>query len=304
MYTIKELKDLAEETMIVYKIINLVNGKIYIGQTTRTFNLRYSGAGVGAERVKRYYETHGSAKNEHLYNSFIKYGTDKFKVEIVAKCETEEELNKKEKELIALYNSNDYKKGYNIEEGGDNKRRSLEWRVNRILKGSDVDYFINLVKNNYIEKDDMFDLLNSPVVYIKKNGGNKQYYYYSNIRLCCLENGLSVEDGFCIAMRKRDGSRKNKNIYHHVHITKHEIWFASDINIDIKEINFKNKKQVKTKNKPSKTKKTKKKVKESTHKNYQPKAKICPICGKEYKSYSHTNICADCTYNLRSKLCR
>lgn len=297
MYTLKELKDFAEKTMIIYKITNLINNKIYIGQTINSFNMRYRGAGVGIERVKGSYETKGNTKNEHLYNSILKYGIENFKVEILCQCETIEELNKKEKELIALYGSDDYAKGYNIEEGGDNKRRSFEWRIGRLLKGDDIDYFTKLVKDGNIEKDTLFELLNTPVVYVKKNGSSKKYYYYSNIRLCCLENGLSVEDGFCMAMRKRDVSRKNKNIYHHVHITKHEIWFRDDIDIDKKD--YENWKQTRVGRPKTNNKKCKKQ-----RKTPQPRAKICPICGKEYKSYSRTNVCADCLYNTKKNLSR
>lgn len=296
MYTIKELKDLAEKTMIIYKITNLVNKKVYIGQTIRTFNKRYVGAGIGIERVKGTYEMNGNTKNEHLYNSILKYGVKNFKVEILCQCESVEELNKKEKEFIALYNSNDYEKGYNIEVGGDNRRRSLEWRINRILKKEeDIHYFIKLVKDGHIEKDTLFELLNTPVVYIKKNGRTKKYYRYSNIRICCLENDLSVEDGFCMAMRKRDNSRKNKSIYHNVCIAEHEIWFREDINMDKKKFeNYNNAKIGRPR--------TKERKKSKKRKTPQPRAKICPICGKEYKSYSHNKICADCKYEIQKKI--
>ena len=94
MYTEEELLDLATLTMIIYKITNLINGKVYIGQTIRTFNKWYNGAGIGAERVLRYFEINkDNKKNEHLNNALIKYGTNNFKVEIICKCNTIEELN-------------------------------------------------------------------------------------------------------------------------------------------------------------------------------------------------------------------
>ena len=38
---------------IIYKIENLVNGKVYIGQTTRKFNERYYGHGIEAVYIDK-----------------------------------------------------------------------------------------------------------------------------------------------------------------------------------------------------------------------------------------------------------
>ena len=122
------------------------------------------------------------------------------------------------------------------------------------------------------------------MVYIAKNGSSKKYYAYNNIRECCIRNKMSVEDGFCMAMRKRDGSSKNKTIYHHVPITKREIWFRSDIDLDIKDYE------------PYKTaKKGRKRLGERNKKGVRKKPKHfhpCPICGKTI--LSTTKTCADC----------
>ena len=92
MYTKEELLDLATKETIIYKMTNLINNKVYIGQTIRTFNKRYNGAGIGAERVLRYFEVNkGNKKNEHLNNALIKYGTNNLKIEILCQCNTVEE---------------------------------------------------------------------------------------------------------------------------------------------------------------------------------------------------------------------
>lgn len=287
MYSKEELIDLASKTMIIYKITNLINGKMYIGQTINTFNKRYNGLGVGVERVKKYYEIKGNIRNEHLYNAIIKYGVDNFKVEIVCQCSSIDELNEKEEYYINLYNTTDYNLGYNAQQGGDNHKRAFKWRLDRLLYNEDdKKFFTWLVSEKYIDKDLMLNLLNTPVVYIKKNGSTKKYYYYTNIRLCCMQNGLSVEDGFCMAMRKRDNSKDNKKIYHHVHITKHEIWFREDINIDRTEFeNYKNR-DFSNNGRPRKNKKETVKKKQTIH--YKP----CPICGKT--TQSRFKMCSDC----------
>lgn len=287
MYSKEELINLAKKEKIVYRVTNLVNGKVYIGQTIRTFNKRYGGAGVGAERMKGYYDIPTNGKNTHLHNALIKYGTDNFKVDILCQCETIEELNKQEEFYIEVYNSTDYGNGYNKQSGGDNKRRGVVWRLERLLhRDTDRLFFADLLKKKYIDKDTMFNLLNTPVVYIKKTGNKKyyKYYYYPNIRICCVENKLNVEDGFCMAMRKRDNSRENKEKFHHVSITKHEIWFRDDIEIDRRDYeNYKNCKLGRKKKET--TPKTKKRKRVKHYKN-------CPCCGKTI--LSNIKLCADC----------
>lgn len=117
---------------IIYKIENLVNGKVYIGQTTSKlgFNGRYPYKGIGIERVYEYhkwYSENGTCRNKLLYNSIKKYGLKNFKVyEIFDIAFSLEELNIKEEMWIKLYNSTDRKYGYNIRYGGDNYKVSEE----------------------------------------------------------------------------------------------------------------------------------------------------------------------------------
>ena len=93
-------------TKFIYKITNLINGKIYIGQTnnpTRRFQ---------EHRAKGY-------RNENekiLYKAFDKYGIENFSFEIV---EETENYNEREQYWIKFYNSlAPY--GYNMTEGGEN----------------------------------------------------------------------------------------------------------------------------------------------------------------------------------------
>ncbi len=51
--------------MIIYKITNIINGKCYIGQTTKTLNIRIS---------KHLKCTFNENRKTYLYNSIRKYG--------------------------------------------------------------------------------------------------------------------------------------------------------------------------------------------------------------------------------------
>jgi len=91
----------------IYKITNIINNKIYIGQSTMAFS----------ERINDY-KLHKC--NEYLINSFNKYGFENFKFEIIDTAEDINELNIKEIKYIQRYNSNNRDIGYNIELGGRN----------------------------------------------------------------------------------------------------------------------------------------------------------------------------------------
>ena len=88
---------------IVYKLTNTVNGKNYIGQTRRSI-------------AKRFKE-HCYAKSA-IGQAIREYGKDRFTKEILAVCESKEELDACEIRFIAEYKSNDPNFGYNRTEGG------------------------------------------------------------------------------------------------------------------------------------------------------------------------------------------
>lgn len=111
---------------VIYKITNLVNGKVYIGQTKngRGFKDRYCCDGEGIERVYKYHlsaKENGRTTNTYLLNSIKKYGFEKFKViECFDYAFSLNELNIKEELWIKYYNSTNRKYGYNFRKGGDN----------------------------------------------------------------------------------------------------------------------------------------------------------------------------------------
>lgn len=98
---------------IIYKITNLINNKIYIGQTIRSF----------VDRINDYKNGLG---NNYLNNSFNKYGFNNFKFEIIDTASSINELNLKEINYILQYNSTNKNIGYNLELGGRNSSPSPE----------------------------------------------------------------------------------------------------------------------------------------------------------------------------------
>jgi len=89
----------------VYKILNLVNGKFYIGSTTQSFKKR---------GVQHYSDlVRGVHKNSYLKYSWNKYGEKSFKFEIVEFCESQDSLTR-EQYWLDFTKSYDKTIGYNI----------------------------------------------------------------------------------------------------------------------------------------------------------------------------------------------
>lgn len=88
--------------MFIYKITNIKNNKIYIGQSIRPIN----------ERFKRHInDAVNNVINTHFANAIRKYGKENFILELIDTAKTQEELNIKEQEYIRKYDS--IKNGYN-----------------------------------------------------------------------------------------------------------------------------------------------------------------------------------------------
>lgn len=118
----------------IYKIENIVNHKIYIGQTINP--------------KKRWKEHRTNAKLNHdnypIHQAIKKYGEENFSFSII---EWTENFNEREIELIKKYNSK-IPHGYNISNGGENYIMYGENNPKNTIKQNIVNEIIKELKNN------------------------------------------------------------------------------------------------------------------------------------------------------------
>lgn len=105
--------------MHIYKTTNLLNGKIYIGQTSKDLNTNYLGSG------------------KIIMKAIKKYGKSNFKREILEECGSKEQMNNREKYWIQHFNSINRNIGYNVSIGGEggNLGDEVNKKISESLKG-------------------------------------------------------------------------------------------------------------------------------------------------------------------------
>lgn len=122
----------------IYKYVNNINQKVYIGQSINLEQRKY------AHKSSAYNEK-ASDYNSQFHQAIRKYGFENFSYEVIAEISNEEYskqmLDDLEKYFIQYYNS--YNHGYNATEGGDdNPHRAQQGEKNgrALLTEQDVIY--------------------------------------------------------------------------------------------------------------------------------------------------------------------
>lgn len=117
---------MSERICGIYKITNLINGKIYIGQSIDIYRRwkqhKKIGRNLSEDKYVKDYD-------KVLYRAMRKYGIDSFEFSIIEKCE-ESMLYKREQYWIEFYGSTTAEnKGYNLNDGGAGGRGIAQMRA-------------------------------------------------------------------------------------------------------------------------------------------------------------------------------
>ncbi len=105
--------------MIIYKVTNKINGKIYVGQTVGDLKRRKS---VHLSNAK------AGREDNYFYNAIGKYGSDNFNWEVLEECNDIDKLNEREEYWIKELNTIS-PSGYNLRYGGKNSLYSEEHKI-------------------------------------------------------------------------------------------------------------------------------------------------------------------------------
>lgn len=108
----------------VYRIVNLINDKIYIGRSKDAYN-----------RFKSHEYVANGGRGYQLHQAIRKYGIKNFRLDILTEHNNLEDSVKKEEYFIRV--SGSYKSGYNASKGGFGEMRSEESykKLSNKLKG-------------------------------------------------------------------------------------------------------------------------------------------------------------------------
>lgn len=116
----------------IYRIVNDLNNKVYVGQTIQALKKRFNGHCC--------YSKTDRSNGMYIKRAIHKYGKEHFQIELIEECEIEN-LNEREKYWINYYDS--YNKGYNLTKGGQD---SNYFRLHRIEEVVDIKKFKDYIK--------------------------------------------------------------------------------------------------------------------------------------------------------------
>jgi group I intron endonuclease len=171
----------------IYKIENIINKKVYIGQSNDIIN-----------RFKSHKNKLNNNKhpNAHLQNAWNKYEINNFKFEIIEEC-VKEIIDEREKFWINYYDSDNEDKGYNLESGG-NKNKIVAEETKQKISSS--------VKKVYLSEE--YREKHRKKIIGKKKG---QLSEETKLKLSLANKGKHPSEE---SRRKMSESQKKRNLYY------------------------------------------------------------------------------------------
>lgn len=199
----------------IYKIENLINGKVYIGQS-RNIEKRWT-----AHRT-RPFNQNSKQYDLALYRSIRKYGLENFSF-VVLEETLIEDLDNREKYWIEYYDSHNKEKGYNLTDGGNSA-------TSTILTKKQVDEIKLLLETDMSQQDiaDKYNVDQRSISYINTGetwidqgrtypirsfsilASNKKYYCQNCGKEIVTKNATLCVDCYSASRRKVDRASRDE----------------------------------------------------------------------------------------------
>ena len=162
----------------IYKIINLINNKIYIGQSVN---------------MKHRWEQHVSSSKHNPKNvidkAIKKYGEENFSIE---KIETVENYNEREKYWIQKFNSINPSIGSNVAIGGEGVGNGIESAVAKITSQEKLNSIIDDIRNSKLNFNTIAEKYNITSGSVSEIN-NGRYYRQEDLEYPLRENKKTEE---------------------------------------------------------------------------------------------------------------
>ncbi len=137
------IKDVSLRYCEIYKITNMINQKVYIGQAVShrltTRRNYYNPHGMELRFRAHISEAHSNKKNQshYLNNAIRKYGSENFSLQLIRNCSLDEADKFESEEIIK--NNSLFPNGYNLTLGGRGFKPTEE--ISKKLSNSVANYF-------------------------------------------------------------------------------------------------------------------------------------------------------------------
>lgn len=185
----------------VYKIINIINNKIYIGYTQRLLKVRLRDHFLKAKK--------GSLSS--LHKAIRKYGKDNFNIFLIENFITKQDMIQGEIFYIKKYNTYKSQYGYNDTAGGDGgntnsgKKFNKKWRIKISKSQAGKPRKFNRKFSDIIEKE----------ICKLYSQDKKSIYSLANEFICNRTTIISILNRNNIVRRKNNytGHSNNRNIF-------------------------------------------------------------------------------------------
>jgi len=172
--------------MLVYIVTNSINGKQYIGYTTKSLE----------DRKREHLYKSRCVYDKHYFYLFLsamrKYGEKNFTWEVLCHCNSKEECCEKEIYCIKKYNTIS-PNGYNLTEGGNGGIQSEETKIK--ISNSLKEYWGNNMEKHHW----------------KNRTSEERSEWAKRAHITKKENGHIYRSGFTQSEESRKKMRDNKN---------------------------------------------------------------------------------------------